>query len=203
MNIVLLGSTGNIGGHILAEALQRGHKVTAVTRDPAKLSPEEGMSIRAGSTKDPSALASILRGHDTAVVSIRWNENDVRQVMDAIRQSGVERALFVIGAGSLLRDDGRRHYDHAAEKGTPAPTSLPAVQAYDFIRTVEDLDWTAISPSASIAAGARTGKFRLGLDHLIEDEKGESRISREDFAVAIVDEIEKPRHIRKRFTAGY
>ena len=83
------------------------------------------------------------------------------------------------------------------------PTSLPALQAYEEIQKIDDLDWTAISPPASIPAGQRTGKFKRGLDKLIENAKGESRISREDFAVAIVDEIEKPKHIRKRFTVGY
>ena len=90
-----------------------------------------------------------------------------------------------------------------AQKGVQPPTSLPALKAYDEIRKIDDLDWTAISPPASIPAGQRTGKFRLGLDHLIENAKGESRISRQDFAIAIVDEIEKPKHVRKRFTAGY
>lgn len=201
--IALLGATGNIGSHILTEALERGHKITAVTRDPRKLEPRNGMTVHTGSTVDPPALAAIFKGHDIVVVSVKWNENDVRQVIDTIRQSGVKRALFVIGAGSLVRADGRRHYDHTAEKGVSAPTSLPALKAYDVIRTIDDLDWTAISPSASIGPGVRTGKFRLGIDQLIEDDKGESKISREDFAIAIVDEIERPQHIRKRFTAGY
>jgi len=202
-NIALLGGTGNIGSRILDEALARKHKVTAITRDPRKLSARDGMTVRAGSTTDAPTLTELLKGHDAVVVSVKWNENDVRRVIDTIRKSGVKRAVFVIGAGSLLRADGRRHYDHMAEKGVQPPTSLPALKAYDEIRTVDDLDWTAISPPASIAAGQRTGKFRLGLDQLVEDAKGESRISREDFAVAILDEIEKPRHVRKRFTAAY
>ena len=202
-NIALLGGTGNIGSRILDEALARKHQVTAITRDPRKLSARDGMTVRAGSTTDAPTLTELLKGHDAVVVSVKWNENDVRRVIDTIRKSGVKRAVFVIGAGSLLRADGRRHYDHMAEKGVQPPTSLPALKAYDEIRMVDDLDWTAISPPASIAAGQRTGKFRLGLDQLVEDAKGESRISREDFAVAILDEIEKPRHIRKRFTAAY
>ena len=202
-NIALLGGTGNIGSRILDEALARQHKVTAITRDPRKLSARDGMTVRAGSTTDAPTLTELLKGHDAVVVSVKWNENDIRRVIDTIRKSGVKRAVFVIGAGSLLRADGRRHYDHMAEKGVQPPTSLPALKAYDEIRTVDDLDWTAISPPASIAAGQRTGKFRLGLDQLVEDAKGDSRISREDFAVAIVDEIERPRHIRKRFTAAY
>jgi putative NADH-flavin reductase len=201
--IALIGATGNIGSRILDEALSRKHKVTAITRDPRKLSPRDGMTVRAGSTTDQPALAAILKGHDAVIVSVKWNENDIRRVIGTIRQAAVKRALFVVGAGSLLRADGRRHYDYMAERGVQPPTSLPALKAYEEIHKVDDLDWTAISPPASIAAGQRTGKFRLGLDHLIEDAKGESRISREDFAVAILDEIEKPAHLRKRFTAAY
>jgi putative NADH-flavin reductase len=148
-------------------------------------------------------LAAILKGHDVVATSVKWNENDVRRVIDTIRQAGVKRALFVVGAGSLLRADGRRHYDHMAEKGVQPPTSLPALNAYEVISAIDDLDWTAVSPPSSIGPGERTAKFRLGRDHLIEDAKGESRISREDFAVAILDEIEKPKHVRKRFTAAY
>jgi putative NADH-flavin reductase len=148
-------------------------------------------------------LTQVIKGHDAAVVSVKWNENDVRRVIDTIRQSGVKRCLFVIGAGSLLRKDGRTHLEYMAEKGVQPPTSKPASMAFEEIKKVKDLDWTAISPPASIQPGERTGKFRLGLDHLIEDDEGQSRISREDFAIAILDELEKPRHVRKRFTAGY
>jgi uncharacterized protein len=202
-NIALIGATGNIGSRVLEEALARKHTVTAITRDPRKVSARAGMVIRAGSTTDAPALVKILKGHDIVVVSVKWNENDIRRVIDTIRKSGVKRALFVVGAGSLLRKDGRRHYDVMAEKGVQPPTSLPALQAYEEIRKIDDFDWTAISPPASIPAGQRTGKFRRGLDKLIENSKGESRISREDFAIAIVDEIETPKHIRKRFTVGY
>ena len=203
MNIVLIGATGAIGSRILDEALRRGHTVSAVTRDPRKLDPRPGMTIRAGSTSDGPGLTQVVKGHDAVVVSVKWNENDVTRIIDVIRKAGVKRCLFVIGAGSLLRKDGRTHLEHMAEKGVQPPTSKPASVAFDEIRKVTDLDWTAISPAASIQPGERTGKFRLGLDHLIEDNAGQSRISREDFAVAILDELEKPRHVRKRFTAAY
>ncbi len=203
MNIVLAGATGNIGSRILDEALQRGHRVTGLTRDPAKLAQRSGLQAKKASTAEVSAFADVLKGHDAAILSIKWNENDVHQVLDALRKSGVKRCLFVIGAGSLLRKDGRTHFDHMAEKGIQPPTSKPAALALAEVQKVADLDWTAISPPASIQPGQRTAKFRLSLDDLIEDDKGQSEISREDFAIAIMDEIEKPRHIRRRFTAGY
>jgi putative NADH-flavin reductase len=203
MNIVLIGATGAIGSRILDEALRRGHTVSAVTRDPRKLDARPGMTVRAGSTSDGPGLTQVVKGHDVAVVSVKWNENDIGRVIDVIRKAGVKRCLFVIGAGSLLRKDGRTHLEHMADKGIQPPTSKPASLAYEEIRKVKDLDWTAISPAASIQPGRRTGKFRLGLDRLIEDKEGQSLISREDFAVAILDELEKGKHIRKRFTAAY
>ncbi|MFI5034201.1 MAG: NAD(P)-dependent oxidoreductase [Reyranellales bacterium] len=204
MNIALIGATGGIGSRVLDEALRRGHTVTATSRDPAsKLPARSGMTAKAVSTAEVAATAAVLRRHDAVVVSVKWNEADIHQVLDAIRKSGVKRCLFVIGAGSLIRKDGRTHFEHMAEKGIQPPTSKPAALAVDEMKKATDLDWTAISPAASIQPGERTGKFRLGLDHLIEDDEGESRISREDFAIAILDELEKPAHVRKRFTAGY
>jgi uncharacterized protein len=203
MNIAIIGATGNIGSRVLDEALRRGHEVTAITRDPRKLEPRAGVTVRAGSTSDGPALTRTLKGHDAVIISVKWNENDIGRVIDVIRKSGVKRCLFVVGAGSLIRKDGRTHFDHMAEKGVQPPTSKPAALALEAIRKVRDLDWTAISPAASIQPGERTAKFRLGLDRLVEDTEGHSIISREDFAVAILDEIEKPKHIRKRFTAAY
>lgn len=202
-DFALIGATGNIGSRILEEALARGHNVTALTRDASKVAPRVGMVVRQSSTADVVGLSSILRGHEAVVASVKWNEASVHDVIDAVRRSGVKRVLFVVGAGSLLRADGRTHFDHMAEKGIQPPTSKPAALALEAVRKLTNLDWTAISPPASIQPGDRTGKFRLGKEHLLEDSNGESRISREDFAVAIVDEIEKPRHLRQRFTAAY
>ena len=203
MKIALVGSTGNIGSRILSEALGRKHLVIGITRDPEKLVARDGLTVRKANTHDAKGLAEALRGSDAVIVAVKWTENDIAEVIEAIRASGVKRALFVVGAGSLLRDDGRLHYDHMVEKGPPLPGPKAAMLALDVMRKLDDLDWTAISPSADIQPGERTGVFRLGLDHLIQDAEGRSRISREDFAIAILDEMEKPQHIRRRFTAGY
>jgi len=202
-NIVLVGATGNIGRCILEESLSRGHRVSAVTRDAGKLAARPGMTVKQGNTADSATFAATLSSHDIAVVSVKWNENDIATVIDAVRRSGVPRALFVVGAGSLLRADGRTHFEHMQQAGAVPPTSRPAALALEEIRKATDLDWTAVSPPASIQPGARTGKFRLGGDRLLEDGQGKSLISREDFAVAIVDEIERPQHRRQRFTAAY
>ena len=203
MKIALIGATGGIGSRVLDEALRRGHRVTGLTRDPAKLAARDGLQAKKANTAEVAAFTDALKGHDAAILSVKWNENDVHQVLDALRRAGVKRCLFVVGAGSLLRKDGRTHFEHMAEKGIQPPTSKPAALAFEEIKKVTDLDWTAISPPASIQPGERTGKFRRGRDQLIENDKGESRISREDFAIAILDELEKPKHVRKRFTAGY
>jgi putative NADH-flavin reductase len=122
-HIALIGATGNIGSRVLAEALSRSHTVTAITRDPRKLSARPGMTVRAASTTDPVVLAQVLSGHDVDVVSVKWNENEVGRVIDTIRKTGVTRALFVVGAGSLLRKDGRTLFDHMLDKGVQPPTS--------------------------------------------------------------------------------
>jgi len=201
--IILIGATGNIGRCILDEALTRHHHVTAVTRDPARLPARPGMTVRQGNTGQVEAMAGLIAGHDVAIASVKWNENDVAQVIEAVRRSKVPRGLFVVGAGSLLRSDGRTHLEHMTEAGSVPPTSRPAALAFDEIRKVTDFDWTAISPAASIQPGQRTGRFRLGTDRLIEDAEGKSFISREDFAVAIIDEVERPQYLRRRFTAAY
>ncbi|HUI15204.1 MAG TPA: NAD(P)H-binding protein [Xanthobacteraceae bacterium] len=199
-NIALVGMTGNIGSRILNEALARGHRVTGTTRSAVNLPARDGLTVATVHPANADALAKVLNGHDVVVVSLKWDVNDVDAVIDAIRRSKVRRALIVVGAGSLRRADGRLHFDHMA---TPSPASKPAMVALDKLRQVDDFDWTAISPPTSIKPGERTGKFRLGTDTMVVDAADHGQISREDFAVAILDEIEVPRHVGRRFTVGY
>jgi putative NADH-flavin reductase len=199
-SIALVGMTGNIGKCILDEALARGHRITGTTRGAPGLPARQGLAVATVHPSDAEALAKALNGHDVAVVSLKWDVNDIDAVIEAIRKSGVPRALIVVGAGSLLRADGRRHFEHMA---TPSPASKPAMIALDKLRDVGDFDWTAISPPTSIKPGQRTGKYRLGTETMVVDANDEGRISREDFAVAILDEIENPKHVNRRFTVGY
>src|SRR5258708_33203627 len=115
MNIALVGATGNIGSRILDEALNRGHQVTGITRDPKKLGGRGGLQVRQGSTTDFVGFVRVLQGHEAAIVSVQWNENGINRVLEGLRHSGVKRCLFVVGAGSLLRKDGRTHLDYMAE----------------------------------------------------------------------------------------
>ena len=198
--IALVGMTGNIGTRILDEALARGHRVTGTTRGAPGLPARDRLTVATVHPANAEALAKVLKGHDVVVVSLKWDVNDIDAVIEAIRKSAVPRALIVVGAGSLLRSDGRLHFDHMP---APSPASQPAMIALDKLREVTDFDWTAISPPASIQPGERTGKYRIGTDTMIVDANDQGRISREDFAVAILDEIEHPKHVRRRFTVGY
>ena len=198
-NIALVGMTGNIGSRILNEALARGHRVTGTTRGAADLPARDRVTVAIVHPADAAALAAALRGHDVVVVSLKWDVNDIDAVIEAIRKSKVQRALIVVGAGSLLRADGRLHFDHMP---TPSPSSKPAMVALEKLREVDDFDWTAISSPTSIKPGERTGNYRVGTDTMVVGAADNGHI-REDFAVAILDEIENPQYVRQRFTVGY
>ena len=213
MRIFLIGATGNIGSCIREEALSRGHDVTGMTRDATRLSARERLTICAGDVMDTDTLAEAMRGHDVVVVSHGSAPDDPKiglktilaadSILDAIRKSGIKRVFWVGGAGSLFTKDGRRVLD-AMELPPWARSAIWAMAALLMhLQTVKDLDWTFLSPAQGIASGERTGKFRLGIDELVVDESGESFISYQDFAVATLDELENPRHVRQRFTLGY
>jgi putative NADH-flavin reductase len=203
LNIALLGASGNVGAKIRDEALARGHAVTGLVRDTSALPTAERLTPLTVDAQDVEALAAALAGHDVALVSVRWNSNDVLGVIEAVRRSGVARVIIVIGAGSLAMPDGRLFFEHLLDKGIDPPTSRAALAAYRQLQQISDVDWTAVSPAASIEPGERTGVFRLGADDLVRDESGESKISQEDFAIAILDEAERPSLSRARFTVGY
>jgi putative NADH-flavin reductase len=213
MKLFIIGAAGNIGACIRREALARGHVVTGMTRDATKLQPERNLTIHQGDVMDTAALAHAMKGHDAVIVSHGNPPNDPKigpktiiaadSILDALREAGTKRVLWVGGAGSLLTADGRRVVD-VMELPAWARSAIWAMAAhYMHLQTIDDLDWTFLSPSQGIALGERTGKFRLGLDELIVDANGRSFISYEDFAVALIDEIEAPKHIRQRFTVGY
>ncbi|MBN8830105.1 MAG: NAD(P)H-binding protein [Sphingomonadales bacterium] len=214
MNIFLIGGTGNIGPCILREALSRGHRVTALARTPSKLTPTENLTIVRGDVMDTTRLAEMMKGHDAVIVShgSAWDDPKVGpktilaadSIIDAMRMAGLSRVIWVGGAGSLFTADGRRVVDAMEPLPDWARSAIWAMAAhYMHLRTIADLDWSFQCPSQGIAPGERTGIFRLGLDDLLVDDKGESFISYEDFSVALIDELEQSRHIRQRYTVGY
>jgi putative NADH-flavin reductase len=203
MKIALIGATGNVGTKILHEALSRGHQVTGIARGADKLKGRTAVTPQQVDMADEKKLASALRGHDAVIVSVRHQNNDVLRALAASRVAGVKRVLIVGGAASLEVSPGMRLVDTPNFPPEIKVEALPAAEALRRVREVQDLDWSFVSPSIMLVPGQRTGKFRLGDDQVLKDEKGDSRISQEDLAVAIMDELEKPRHIRKRFTVGY
>lgn len=200
--IALVGASGNIGGRVLSEALSRSHQVVGIVRNTEKLAAQPGLTIAKGDLADPAGVAKLAKGADVMVVSLRWSDN-AAQVMEAARLAGVKRLIVVVGAGSLEASPGVRVLDTPEFPAAWRPGAEGAARALASFREEKQLDWVAFSPSWTIAPGERTGKFRIGGDQLLRDASGESRISREDFAVAIVNEIEAHKYHRQRVTVGY
>jgi putative NADH-flavin reductase len=203
MKIAVIGASGNAGSRITAELARRGHSVTAIARNPDKIAQQANVTPTKGDLMDQAALTGLLAGHDAAISSVHFLASDPLKLIGAARDSKVGRYLVVGGAGSLEVAPGVRlvttpgfpvAYKAEAEKGAAF---------LDLLRAERELNWTFLSPSALFTAGERTGKFRLGTDQLLTAADGKSWISFEDFAVALADEIERPAHIRQRFTVGY
>ena len=203
MKIAIIGATGNIGTKVVNEALERGHTVTGIARHAGKLDKKNGLSTVSCDLADEKQLADNIQGVDAVIVSVRHDLCDIDHVYNACRQAGIKRVLVVGGAASLEVSPGVMLIDTPGFPDEIKVQATPAVDSLKRIREINDLDWSFISPSIIIAPGERTGKFRLAGDELLKDENGDSRISQEDFAVALIDEVEKPQYIRKRFTVGY
>ena len=200
--IALIGASGNVGTRILNELVSRNHQVTAIVRDPSKVTARAGVTAARGDVADPAGLAGVLKGHDAVVSSVRFLDSDPQALIGAVRASGVKRYLVVGGAASLLVAPCKRLLDQPDFPAAYKDEATAGAAFLDALRGVDDLDWTFISPSALFVPGERTGEFRLAKDDLLVSDKG-STISYEDYAIALVDEIEKPAHVRERFTVGY
>lgn len=207
MKVILYGASGNAGSRILHELQSHGHQVTAAVRNPEKL-PVGTKSVR-DDLSNTDRIAEIIAGSD-AVVSAYMPPPDntdelvavTRRLIDAVRKAGNPRLLVVGGAASLEVAPG---VTLLASGHLPAPW-IPIATAHaktlDLLKS-SDIPWTYFSPAGFFEPGQRTGKFRLGKNQLIANDKGESRISFEDYAVALADELEHPAHVRQRFTIGY
>jgi putative NADH-flavin reductase len=203
VKVSLIGATGNAGSRILAELARRGHRVTAIARHPEKVPRLDGVIAQKGDANRVDDLAALLRGHDVVVSSVHFLDGQADNLIGAVRQARVPRYVVVGGAGSLDDGNGVRLIDAG---GVPEPyqaESRAGCNFLDMLRQASDLDWTFLSPSAQFVPGERTAVFRIGADTALRDASGRSWISYEDYAVALVDEIERPRHSRRRFTVGY
>ena len=208
MNVVLYGATGMIGARILTELVSRGHRVIAVVRDPSKVPTHPNVAAVAGDILDPEDVAAKVKGAN-AVVSAYSPGSEAENMVTATRsliaglhKASVWRLIVVGGAGSLLVGHGVDLIDSGHLPEQWMAIAVAHRDALNLLRS-SDLAWTYFSPAAFIEPGERTGKFRLGGDSLLTDEQGTSRISAEDYAIALVDELEDPKHIRERFTIAY
>ena len=195
-------STGRGGSRIVDELAQRGHQVTAIARHPEKIKAQAGVSAVTGDLFD-AGFAKLLAGHDAVVSAVHFSASDPRKLIEAVRTSGAKRYLVMGGAGSLEVAPGVRLVDTPAFPAIYKDEATKGGDFLDMLRGESGLDWTFLSPAAMIDSGARTGKFRLGKDQLLVDAQGKSFISFEDYAVAVVNELEQPQHSRQRFTVAY
>lgn len=203
MNVALIGIGGRVGSRLATELLSRGHRVTGIEREPENISRRPGVTIKQADARQASLLAPVIAGHDAVMSACRFETSDATALINALKQAGVARLLVVGGAGSLEVAPGSLLME---TPDFPEAFKTEARAGGKFLGTLRkesDLDWTFLSPSADFAPGKRTGKFRLGGNELLVDEKGKSWISMEDFAIAMVDELEHPKHVRQRFTIGY
>ncbi|CCH30751.1 NAD(P)H-binding protein [Actinosynnema sp. NPDC047251] len=212
-HIALIGATGTIGSRILDEALRRGHTVTAVVRDPAKLDrTAAALTVETGDVLDTAALPKLLAGHDVVVSAVGGGDGPGHQatiapaaksLVEALRAvDGGPRLIVVNGAGSLRAADGTQVWDKPGLPDWLLQIMHAHGDALDYLRGVTDVNWTALSPAATIEAGERTGQYRTGEDDLVSDAEGVSWVSAEDYAVALVDEIEQPKYEGRRFTVA-
>lgn len=200
--VALIGASGNAGTRILKELSDRGHSVTAIARNPDRIAALPQVVARAGDLYHVETLARLLEGHDAVISAVHFSASDPQALLSAVRASGVKRYLVVGGAGSLEVAPGQRLIDQPDFPGAYKAEAQAGAAFLDLLRGADDLEWTFLSPSAMFVPGERTGSFRLGRDELLTHAGGSS-ISFEDYAIALVDEIERPAHIRQRFTVGY
>ena len=208
MNVVLYGATGKSGRRILAELLSRGHVVTAVARNPVDLPP--GVKTVKDDLSDVNKIAAVISGADAVISAYAPPADDTDQLLgvterqiEAFRKAGENiRFIVVGGAGSLEVAPGVTVIQSGHLPAEWIPIAVSHEKALHMLQK-STINWTYFSPAAFFEPGERTGKFRLGANQLIADAGGNSRISMEDYAIALVDELDKPAHLRTRFTVGY
>ena len=205
LTITIYGGTGNIGQRIVQEALDRGHQVTVVARDPSTLTVKgSGLAVAKGDVTDTTLVTKQLAGQNVVISAVGIGRDAsqgddllrraAQSLVTAIRAQGNKARLLVVGGSSVLQPESPMRQ---------RPAGVQHQQALDYLRTVKDVSWSYFVPAGEIRPGTRTGKFRLGGDQLVHDATGKSSISMEDYAVAMLDEAEKPAHVRQSFTIGY
>jgi putative NADH-flavin reductase len=202
MKIAIIGVTGRVGSRIAAEARARGHAVTGIVRTGDATAPT-GVALVQGDATDPVALAGLIAGHDAVVSAANFRILKAAPLVEALRKAGVKRLLVVGGAASLEIAPGQILLDAPGFPDAYKTEAVPGKAFLDDLQGVGDLDWSFLSPAIEFVPGERTGTFRLGGDQLMRDAAGRSWISMEDYAIAVIDELEVPKHLRERFSIAY
>ncbi len=213
MKVALIGAGGFVGSAILPELLARGHQVTALARNPAKLVAQAGLSVVQADVLDANQVAAAVAGHDAVISAFNpgWGEAQLHEmflkgtlaITEGVKQASLKRLLVVGGAGSLYVAPGLQLVDTQEFPAQWKQGALAAREALNLIRKEATLNWTFVSPPAHLEPGERLGRYRLGGDDLLMDGDHPGHISTADLAVAIVDEIEQGLHLQRRFTAAY
>lgn len=211
MRVVVFGAEGRLGRSAVDELVRRHHSVRAVIR-PGKRRPpvESQVTIVVGDVTNSKAVADSVRGSDAVISAIGPGTTGTphvittaaRSLIEGLHSAGVARLVVVGGAGSLEVRPGVQLLDTPDFPPAWKGAALAHREALGVFRGETELDWTVVSPAATVTASGRTGHYRAGGDGLLVDGKGRSEISVEDLAVALVDEVETPRHIRRRFTVA-
>jgi putative NADH-flavin reductase len=211
MRLIVFGANGALGRRLVMECLERGIDVTAAVRDVSRL---EGaareITVVAADATNPAAIAAVAEGHDAALSAVTQHAHPeilvavAPSLLEGLSKAGVPRLVVAGGAGSLYVEDGVRLMDTPDFHDDWKPEAQAQSDALDAYRAADtDVEWSYVSPGALLEPGERTGEYRLGGDRLLTDDAGHSRITMEDFAIAMVDEAVEPRHSRNRFTAAH
>ncbi|MGQ5524198.1 NAD(P)-dependent oxidoreductase [Chitinimonas sp. PSY-7] len=212
MKIALIGATGFVGSAVLTEALQRGHEVTALSRNPAKLASQPKLRVVQADVYNAKEVTNAVTGADVVISAFNpgWDKADIYElflkgqdaIVAGVNAAGVKRFVSVGGAGSLFIAPGLQLIDTPDFPAEWKQGALAAREALNRIQKETRLDWTFISPPVGLAPGPRSGKYRLGADDVLFEGDQPAGISTADLAVAILDEVETSKHIRRRFTAA-
>lgn len=221
LHILVYGATGKVGTHIVDEALNRGHIVTAVSRDPSRIERQhENLTAVEGNLLDPDNVRNLISGKDVVIISVRGvigDKHDPRnalqfiaaqEMVEALQElgEGGPRYIHVGGAGSLEVKPGVVYAQRLPKLFLSKKLEAEIFGqklVLDYLRTISDVRWTYATPPKNLTNGRRTGTFRIGGDQLMEDDRGRSRVSRADFAVAVIDEAENGEYVRERFSVAY
>jgi len=221
LDIVIYGATGEVGSHVVQEALDRGHRVTAVSRRPEQVDLQHAnLSIVKGDLLDQASITQIVTGQDVVIVSVRGVIGDsgeaesalqfmaAERTVDALSRQGdrAPRLIHVGGSGSLEVEPGVLFAEKLPKILLPKGLEveiLGQILALEFFRKVDDVKWTYVTPPKKFTNGPRTGVFRTGGGRALEDNRGRTRLSRADFAVALIDEAERAKYVRRQFSVAY